>query len=175
MFRKISPTRILRFSVLYDDPVDGYPPKYPSDSIPQLPGYSDFKKKWTLVNPSNSSHSPDNRTFKSWELQGLCFWRKFLESNGHKFVVTSDKDGDDSVLAKKGTCWCWYRNFTAILAAYITEERFKSAHKLKLWITAGIGSDHVDLGAVAKHKVTIAEVTAIVSEWLGMVMNPLSS
>ena len=43
--------------------------------------------------------------------------------------------------------------------AYITEERFKSAPNLKLCITAGIGSDHVDLGAAAKHKATVAEVT----------------
>lgn len=43
--------------------------------------------------------------------------------------------------------------------AYITEERFRQAPKLKLCITAGIGSDHVDLGAAAKHKATVAEVT----------------
>ena len=35
-------------------------------------------------------------TAKDWE--GL---RKFLESNGHKFVVTSDKDGPNSVLERE--------------------------------------------------------------------------
>jgi hypothetical protein len=28
---------------LYDDPVTGYPPNYCRDSIPELPGYADFR------------------------------------------------------------------------------------------------------------------------------------
>ena len=105
---------------------------------------------------------PQAIDFKPGELLGCVSGelglRKFLESNGHKFVVTSDKDGDDSVLAKELV------DADIVISqpfwsAYITEERFKSAPKLKLCITAGIGSDHVDLGAAAKHKATIAEVT----------------
>jgi hypothetical protein len=38
-------------------------------------------------------------------------------------------------------------------------ERFAKAPKLKLIITAGIGSDHTDLEAANKHGVTVAEVT----------------
>ena len=43
--------------------------------------------------------------------------------------------------------------------AYLTAERIAKAKKLKLAITAGIGSDHVDLQAAIDHKITVAEVT----------------
>lgn len=43
--------------------------------------------------------------------------------------------------------------------AYITRERMEKAPKLKLAITAGIGSDHVDLAAAAEHDITVADVT----------------
>ncbi len=84
--------------------------------------------------------------------------RKYLESNGHRLVVTNDKDGDDSVLAKELV------DADIVISqpfwpAYITAERFKSAPKLKLCITAGIGSDHVDLGAAETQGATVAEVT----------------
>ncbi len=42
---------------------------------------------------------------------------------------------------------------------YLTAERLAKAKKLKLAITAGIGSDHVDLDAAIAHNVTVAEVT----------------
>jgi formate dehydrogenase len=43
--------------------------------------------------------------------------------------------------------------------AYMTAERIAKAKKLKLIITAGIGSDHTDIEAANKHGVTVAEVT----------------
>ena len=43
--------------------------------------------------------------------------------------------------------------------AYLTAERIAKAKKLKLAITAGIGSDHVDLQAAIDHGITVAEVT----------------
>jgi formate dehydrogenase len=43
--------------------------------------------------------------------------------------------------------------------AYMTAERFAKAKKLKLIVTAGIGSDHTDLQAAIKNNVTVAEVT----------------
>jgi len=42
---------------------------------------------------------------------------------------------------------------------YLTSERLKKAPKLKLAITAGIGSDHVDLKEAINRKITVAEVT----------------
>jgi formate dehydrogenase len=42
---------------------------------------------------------------------------------------------------------------------YLTAERVALAPKLKLAITAGIGSDHVDLAAACDRNITVAEVT----------------
>ena len=43
--------------------------------------------------------------------------------------------------------------------AYLTAERIAKASKLKLALTAGIGSDHVDLQAAIDRGITVAEVT----------------
>src|SRR3546814_14537634 len=42
---------------------------------------------------------------------------------------------------------------------YLTAERIAKAPKLKLALTAGIGSDHVDLDEAIKAGITVAEVT----------------
>jgi formate dehydrogenase len=73
-------------------------------------------------------------------------------------VVTTDKDGPDSVLAKELV------DADIVISqpfwpAYITADRFASAPNLKLCVTAGIGSDHVDLAAAAKAGATVTEVT----------------
>lgn len=47
---------------------------------------------------------------------------------------------------------------------YINAERLKKAPKLKLALTAGIGSDHVDLKAAADNGVTVAEITGELSK-----------
>jgi formate dehydrogenase len=39
----------------------------------------------------------------------------------------------------------------------MTRERIEKAKKLKLILTAGIGSDHIDLHAAADHGLTVAE------------------
>jgi formate dehydrogenase len=43
--------------------------------------------------------------------------------------------------------------------AYMTRERIAKAPKLKLIVTAGIGSDHTDLQAAIDRNITVAEVT----------------
>ncbi|GAA0168347.1 hypothetical protein Leryth_008403 [Lithospermum erythrorhizon] len=43
--------------------------------------------------------------------------------------------------------------------AYVTAERINRAKNLKLLLTAGIGSDHIDLKAAAAAGLTVAEVT----------------
>ena len=123
--------------VLYDDPVDGYPPKYARDEIPMLTAYPDGQ---SMPSPSAINFSPgDLLGCVSGEL-GL---RKFLEDRGHTFVVTSDKDGSDSVFNKEIV------DADIVISqpfwpAYITTERIAKSPNLKLAITAGIGSDHVD-------------------------------
>jgi formate dehydrogenase len=84
--------------------------------------------------------------------------RKFLEELDHTFVVTSDKEGENSVFERE------LPDAEIVISqpfwpAYLTAERIAKAQKLQLAITAGIGSDHVDLQAAIRKGVTVAEVT----------------
>ncbi len=138
--------------VLYDDPVDGYPPKYARDSIPKIDHYPD----------GMTTPTPSKIDFKPGELLGSVSGelglRKFLEDAGHTLVVTSDKDGANSTFDKE------LPDAEVVISqpfwpVYMTKERFDKAKKLKLVITAGIGSDHTDLQAAMDKGVTVAEVT----------------
>lgn len=138
--------------VLYDDPVDGYPTAYARDDIPKLERYPDGQ---LLPTPKAIDFKPGHLLgCVSGEL-GL---RKFLEKQGHIFIVTSDKDGSDSRFEKE------LPDADIVISqpfwpAYLTKERIAKAKKLKLAITAGIGSDHVDLQACMEKGITVAEVT----------------
>jgi formate dehydrogenase len=138
--------------VLYDDPIDGMPKKYARDSIPHIERYPD----------GQTAPTPKQIDFKPGELLGCVSGelglRKYLESQGHKLVVTSDKDGPNSVFERElpDTQIVISQPFWP---AYLTADRIAKAAKLKLAITAGIGSDHVDLQAAMKRGVTVAEVT----------------
>ena len=73
-------------------------------------------------------------------------------------MVTSDKDGVNSVFERE------LPDAEVVISqpfwpAYLTAERIAKAPKLKLAITAGIGSDHVDLQAAIDRGITVAEVT----------------
>jgi formate dehydrogenase len=138
--------------VLYDDPVDGYPPTYARDDIPKIETYPDGQ---TTPTPSAIDYKPGELLgCVSGEL-GL---RKFLEDAGHELVVTADKDGEDSEFDRN------LPDAEVVISqpfwpAYLTAERIAKAPELKLAITAGIGSDHVDLQAAIDHGITVAEVT----------------
>ncbi len=81
--------------VLYDDPVTGYPKTYARDTIPKVERYPD----------GQTAPTPQAIDFKPGALLGSVSGelglRKFLESRGHKLVVTSDKDGPNSVFEKE--------------------------------------------------------------------------
>jgi D-isomer specific 2-hydroxyacid dehydrogenase-like protein len=73
-------------------------------------------------------------------------------------IVTSDKDGAGSVFEHE------LGDADIVISqpfwpAYLTAERIARAPQLKLAITAGIGSDHVDLQAAIDHGITVTEVT----------------
>jgi formate dehydrogenase len=138
--------------VLYDDPVNGYPPQYARDDIPKIEKYPD----------GQTTPTPSAIDFKPGELLGSVSGelglRKFLEAAGHELVVTSDKDGANSELDKH------LPDADVVISqpfwpAYMTKERFDKAKNLKLVVTAGIGSDHTDLQAAMDKGVTVAEVT----------------
>src|SRR5688572_24620775 len=138
--------------VLYDDPIDGYPTGYPRDDLPRIERYPDGQ---TLPTPSAMDFQPGALLGSVGGELGL---RQFLEAAGHQLVVTSDKDGPDSVLERE------LADAEVVISqpfwpAYLTAERIAMAPNLKLAVTAGIGSDHVDLQAAIDRGITVAEVT----------------
>jgi formate dehydrogenase len=138
--------------VLYPDPIDGFPPEYARDTIPVLNSYPGGQ---TLPTPSGLDFRPGELVgCVSGEL-GL---REFLEERGHTLIVTSDKEGPDSVFDSE------LADADVVISqpfwpAYLTAERIARAPKLKLALTAGIGSDHVDLDAAIASGITVAEET----------------
>ncbi|MER7693790.1 NAD-dependent formate dehydrogenase [Streptomyces sp. NPDC097610] len=139
-------------AVLYPDPVGGYPPDYARDEIPVITGYPGGQ---TTPTPQSVDFTPGQLLgCVSGEL-GL---RRFLEDRGDTYVVTSDKEAPDSTLDRE------LPDADVVISqpfwpAYLTPERIASAPRLKLAITAGIGSDHTDLPSAIAHGMTVAEVT----------------
>jgi formate dehydrogenase len=138
--------------VLYDDPVDGYPSQYARDDIPKIERYHD----------GQTTPTPEAIDFTPGELLGSVSGelglRKFVEGRGHTLIVTSDKDGPDSEFERA------LPEAEVVISqpfwpAYLTAERIAKAPKLKLAVTAGIGSDHVDLQAAIDNGISVVEVT----------------
>jgi formate dehydrogenase len=138
--------------VLYDDPVDGYPPQYARNDIPKIERYHD----------GQTTPTPEAIDFTPGELLGSVSGelglRTFLEERGHRLIVTSDKDGPESAFERE------LPDAEVVISqpfwpAYLTAERIAKAPKLKLALTAGIGSDHVDLQAAIDHGISVVEVT----------------
>jgi len=138
--------------VLYDDPVDGYPQSYARDGIPRIERYFD----------GQATPTPERVDFTPGALLGSVSGelglRGFLEERGHRLVVTSDKDGPDSMFERE------LAEAEIVISqpfwpAYLTAGRIAKAPKLRLAVTAGIGSDHVDLQAAIERGITVAEVT----------------
>lgn len=138
--------------VLYPDPVTGYPPVYARDSIPEIAVYPNGD---TAPTPKSIDFIPGHLLGSVSGGLGLKNW---LESEGHTVVITSDKEGADSVFERE------LPDADIVISqpfwpAYLTAERIEKAENLKLVVTAGIGSDHTDLDAANAHGITVAEVT----------------
>ena len=138
--------------VLYDDPAEGYPKSYPRDDLPDVEKYPDGQ---SLPTPHAIDFQPGQLL---GSVSGELGLRPFLEAAGHQLVVTSDKDGPDSIFERELV------DADVVISqpfwpGYLTEERIAKAKNLKLAITAGIGSDHVDLQAAIDRGITVAEVT----------------
>ena len=138
--------------VLYDDPKGGMPKSYPLSDLPKLDKYPD----------GMSLPTPKGRDFTPGQLLGSVSGelglRKFLESGGHEFIVTNSKDGDGCE-ADKHIVDADVVISQPFFPYYLTAERIKKAKNLKMAITAGIGSDHVDLQAAMDNKIDVVEVT----------------
>ncbi|MGQ3888951.1 NAD-dependent formate dehydrogenase [Legionella sp. CNM-1927-20] len=138
--------------VLYEDPVNGYPTTYPRDDLPFITHYPDG----TLVpNPSHIDFKPGTLL---GSVSGELGLRQFLEEQGHTLIVTSDKEGPNSAFEKE------LPDADIVISqpfwpAYLNAKRLEKAKNLKLVITAGIGSDHIDLQTAMAKGITVTEVT----------------
>jgi len=109
--------------VLYDDPVNGYPNSYARDSIPKIERYPGGQ---TAPTPKRLDFTPGALLgCVSGEL-GL---RKFLEGLGHTLIVTSDKEGENSVFERE------LPDAEIVISqpfwpAYLTAQRIAKAQKL---------------------------------------------
>ena len=139
--------------VLYDDPVDGYPTVVRARRRADAHALSRAGRRCRRRRRSISRPASCWAAFRaSWGCGSSS------RAPGHTLVVTSDKDGADSVLDRE------LPDAEVVISqpfwpAYMTAERIAKAPKLKLIITAGIGSDHTDLQAAMERGITVAEVT----------------
>ena len=163
--------------VLYEDPVDGYPTTYARDDLPgstttpagrpcPRPTVIDFTPGQLLGSSPGSSASAS-----SWRRRATPWWSPRTRRARTRSSSASSADADVVI---SQPFW----------PAYLTAERIAKAPKLKLAITAGIGSDHVDLDAAIAAGITVAEVTYsnsisvsehVVMMILGLVRNYLPS
>ncbi|KAL4248178.1 Formate dehydrogenase [Abortiporus biennis] len=84
--------------------------------------------------------------------------RSWLESQGHEYLVTDDKEGPSSVF-QKNLPDTDILITTPFHPGYLTPELFEKAKNLKVCVTAGVGSDHIDLNSAVKKNVEVLEVT----------------
>src|SRR5699024_4984194 len=78
----------------------------------------------------------------------------FLKGTDHELVILDADDEDDKHLSDMDVIIS-----SPFLRDNVTKERAEKATQLKLAITAGVGTDHVDLEAAAKHNIQVVEVT----------------
>lgn len=138
--------------VLFPDPAAVYPPPAARDGLPRIDRYPNGQ---TVPAPSAIDFTPGDLL---GSVSGELGLRSFLEAAGHTLVVTSDKEGPESEFERE------LPDADIVISqpfwpAYLTPQRLAKAGKLKLAVTAGIGSDHVDLSTAIQRGITVAEVT----------------
>ena len=82
--------------------------------------------------------------------------REFLEGGAHELVSTTEREGEDLLEHLRDADVLITTPFWPV---YVTREMLGEAENLKLILTAGVGSDHVDLGEAAERGITVAEIT----------------
>ncbi|CAI4712843.1 ADM_collapsed_G0045030.mRNA.1.CDS.1 [Saccharomyces cerevisiae] len=85
--------------------------------------------------------------------------RNFIEEQGYELVTTIDKDPEPTSTVDRELKDAEIVITTPFFPAYISRNRIAEAPNLKLCVTAGVGSDHVDLEAANERKITVTEVT----------------
>lgn len=116
------------------------------------------KGKILLVLYKGGSHAKEEPKLKGC-LENELGIRKFVEDNGYELITTDNKDPVGSSEVDEHLKDVEIIITTPFFPAYITRERIAKAPKLKLCITAGVGSDHVDLNAANERGIAVLEVT----------------
>ncbi|ETW85940.1 hypothetical protein HETIRDRAFT_380119 [Heterobasidion irregulare TC 32-1] len=84
--------------------------------------------------------------------------REYLESLGHEYIVSSSKEGPDSDF-QRHIVDADVLITTPFHPGYLTRELMEKAKNLKICVTAGVGSDHIDLNAAVERKIQVLEVS----------------
>src|ERR1700693_2997277 len=119
--------------VLYAEPVADYPKPSARADLPKIDHYPGGQP---LPTPTAIDFKPGALL---GSVSGELGLRKYLESNGHTFVVTSDKDGPESVFERE------LPDADVVISqpfwpAYLTAERIAKAKNLRLALPAGVRS-----------------------------------
>lgn len=85
--------------------------------------------------------------------------RSLVESYGYELLTTTDKDPEPESTVDRELKDAEIIITTPFFPAYVTRTRIQNAPKLKMCITAGVGSDHIDLDAANERKIAVTEVT----------------
>ena len=131
---------------------DGYPTGGPRDDLPAIDAYPDGQ---TLPTPSAVDFPPGQLLGSVTGALGL---RAGSRGRGTSSSSPPTRTAPNSEFERE------LADADVVISqpfwpAYLTRERIAKAPKLKLAITAGIGSDHVDLQAAIERGITVAEVT----------------
>jgi formate dehydrogenase len=82
--------------------------------------------------------------------------RETLEEEGHELVSTTEREGEGLMEHLRDANVLITTPFWPV---YVTSEMLGEASNLELILTAGVGSDHMDLGEAAERGITVAEIT----------------
>ena len=81
--------------------------------------------------------------------------REMVEARGHELVALTDPEAElEEHLPTANVVIT-----TPFWPTYVTKQKIEKAPDLRLVLTAGVGSDHVDLATAAERNVTVAEIT----------------
>lgn len=119
-----------------------------------IKGSQVHRHRWVLQCTSCSAFEQ----FQTLTYSQYCQHDWLSQSFSKPLCIADSKEGADSDLDK------YLPEADVVITTpfhpgYINADRIAKAPKLKLALTAGIGSDHVDLKAAAEHGVTVAEIT----------------
>ena len=139
--------------VLYDDPVDGYPPSYARDDVPEIERYHGGQTHADARGDRLHARRAARQRLRRARAARRSSRSAATGSSSPRTRTAPDSEFErelpDADVVISQPFW----------PAYLTAERIAKAPNLKLAITAGIGSDHVDLQAAIERGITVAEVT----------------